>query len=438
MQLEKDVKKDANSKIKIEVTVNKDEITKIREKVIHDIEKNAKLPGFRKGKVPRKIILTRFSDQIKNETISNILYESIDQVIKEGEFKPISEPVVTDLDDLSPDKNFTFKAEFDVMPEVTLKEYKGLSATKYEYEVPEKLVDDELETLRERFSTLVSVDEPAKEGYYLVIDYIEYDQNGKEKYRKNDQTFLLDDKEDPFAKELLGIKKGEEKDVTITLENKLEDGKDNPVKIKVHVKVKDIKKKELPELDDDFAQDISDVSSLAELKEKIKKDLEEEAKKRAKTKTMEKLIDILIEKNDFNLPESMINYEIDRIISEIAAAYRLDIEKLKSNKEQYEEYRKNIRDRAIKNLKQELILAEIAKAEKLEASDSELEEEIKKYAEENKKDFNELKENMKKNKTLESLRYQINLRKALDFVHENAKFDKTEKVILNSEGEGEK
>ncbi|RKX96847.1 MAG: hypothetical protein DRP55_09535, partial [Spirochaetes bacterium] len=87
---------------------------------------------------------------------------------------------------------------------------------------------------------------------------------------------------------------------------------------------------------------------------------------------------------------------------------------------------------------QELILAEIAKAEKLEASDSELEEEIKKYAEENKKDFNELKENMKKNKTLESLRYQINLRKALDFVHENAKFDKTEKVILNSEGEGEK
>jgi len=438
MQLEKEVKKDTNSKIKIEVTVDKDEISKIREKVINNIEKNAKLPGFRKGKVPRKIILTRFSDQIKNETINNILYESIDQVIKESEFKPISEPVVTDLDELATDKNFTFKAEFDVMPEISLKEYKGLSTTKFEYEVPKKLVDEELDSLRERFSTLVSVDEPAKEGYYLVIDYIEYDNDGKEKYKKNDQTVLLDDKEDVFVKELLGMKKNEEKDVTITLENKSENGEKNPITIKVHVKVKDIKKKELPELDDDFAQDISDVSSLKELKEKIKKDLEDEAKKRAETKTKEKLVDILIEKNDFDLPESMINYEIDRIISEIATAYRLDIEKLKKDKKQYEEYRNNLRDRAIKNLKQELLLTEIAKTEKINASDKELDEEIKKYAEDNKKDFKELKENMKKNNTIESLRYQINLRKTLDFVYENAKFDKTEKITLNSEEEGAK
>ena len=438
MQLQKEVKKDTNSKIKIEITVDKDEISKIREKVIKDIEKNAKLPGFRKGKVPRKIILTRFSDQIKNETISNILYESIDQIIKEGEFKPISEPVVTDLDELSPDENFKFKAEFDVMPEVSLKEYKGLNSTKYEYEVPEKLVKEELETLRERFSTLVSVDEPAKEGYYLVIDYVEYDENGKEKYKKHDQTFLLDDKEDQFAKELLGMKKGEEKDIKLTIENKSETGDKKDITLNVHVKVKDIKKKELPALDDDFAQDISDVSSLAELKEKIKKDLEEEAKKRAETKTKEKLVDVLIEKNNFELPESMINYEIDRIISEIASAYRLDLEKLKKDKKQYEEYRKNLRDRAIKNVKQELILSEIAKAEKIEASDDEVENEIKKYAEENKKDIDELKENMKKNNTLESLRYQINLSKALDFVYENAQFDKIEKVILKSEEEGEK
>ncbi len=434
MQLEKEIKKSPKSKVEIHVTVSKDEISKIREKVIDDIARNAKIPGFRKGKVPRKIIMTRFSDKIKNETISNVLYDSINQVIKESEYKPISEPVITDLDELQPDKDFTYKAEFDIMPEVKLNEYKGLSATKYEYEVTEEMIDKELETLRERFATLVSVDKEAEVGDYLVIDYVEYDENGKEKTRKKDQTVLLDSEEDQFVKQLIGVKKGEERDISLELDA---DGKGNKVEIKVHVIVKDVKKKELPTLDDDFAQDVSDVSSLNELKEKIKKELEDELKRLSEEKTKNELTEQLIEKNDFELPESMINYEIDRIISEIAAAYRIDVESLKKNKEEYEKYRQNLRERAIKNIKYELLLSEIAKKEGLEAKDDEVDEEIKKYAEENKKDFNELKKTMKSNNSYENLRYQISLRKAMDFIFNNAKFEKTEKLEIDKEDKGE-
>ncbi len=434
MQLEKEIKKSPKSKVEIHVTVSKDEISKIREKVIDDIARNAKIPGFRKGKVPRKIIMTRFSDKIKNETISNVLYDSINQVIKESEYKPISEPVITDLDELQPDKDFTYKAEFDIMPEVKLNEYKGLSATKYEYEVTKEMIDKELETLRERFATLVSVDKEAEVGDYLVIDYVEYDENGKEKTRKKDQTVLLDSEEDQFVKQLIGVKKGEERDISLELDA---DGKGNKVEIKVHVIVKDVKKKELPTLDDDFAQDVSDVSSLNELKEKIKKELEDELKRLSEEKTKNELTEQLIEKNDFELPESMINYEIDRIISEIAAAYRIDVESLKKNKEEYEKYRQNLRERAIKNIKYELLLSEIAKKEGLEAKDDEVDEEIKKYAEENKKDFNELKKAMKSNNSYENLRYQISLRKAMDFIFNNAKFEKSEKLEIDKEDKGE-
>ncbi len=433
MQLEKEIKKGSKSNVEIHVTVNKDEISKIREKVINDIAKNAKIPGFRKGKVPRNIIVTRFSDKIKNETISNILYDSINQIIKEIEYKPISEPVITDLDELNPDRDFSFKAEFDIMPEIKLKEYKNLETTRYEYEVTDEMIEKELNALRERFATLKSVDKEAEAGDYLVIDYVEYDENGKEKYKKSDQTVLLDDKEDQFVKQLIGVKKGDEKDITIKIEaDKEEESKE----IKVHVKVKDIKKKELPELNDDFAQDISDVSSLEELKNKIKKDLEEELKRLAEEKSKTELTEKLIEKNDFELPESMINYEIDRIISEIATAYRIDIESLKKNKEEYEKYRENLRNRAIKNLKYELLLSEIAKLEKLEATDKEVDEEIKKYASENKKDFKDVKDTMKKNNSYENLRYQITLRKALDFIYNNAKFSKSEMLKLENENKG--
>ena len=176
---------------------------------------------------------------------------------------------------------------------------------------------------------------------------------------------------------------------------------------------------------------------MNELKEKIKKELEDELKRLSEEKTKNELTEQLIEKNDFELPESMINYEIDRIISEIAAAYRIDVESLKKNKEEYEKYRQNLRERAIKNIKYELLLSEIAKKEGLEAKDDEVDEEIKKYAEENKKDFNELKKTMKSNNSYENLRYQISLRKAMDFIFNNAKFEKTEKLEIDKEDKGE-
>jgi len=435
MQLQKEVSKEAPSKVRINVTVDKDDVNIFREKVIEDYQKNAKLPGFRKGKIPRQIILTRFSDSIKSETIQNILYESIDQILKESDYAPISDPVIIDVGELTPDKNFSFKAEFDVMPEIEIKNYRGIKGTKYEYELTEEIVNNELEALRERFSTLVSTDKPAETGNYLVIDYVEYNENGEERNRQLNQTILLDREDNSFVKQLLGVKKGDEKDITLTFEND-EDGKKISRQLKVHVNVKDVKIKELPPLDDDLAQDISDVSTLKELKAKIRKDLEAEASERGEEKTKEALMTTLIENSAIDLPESMINQEIERIITNIAHTYRIDLEKLKADKERYEEYRKNIRPRAENNIKYELILSEIAKKEDIKITDEEIDEEIKRYALETKKDFETLKKNMIENKSVENLRYHLTLKKALNLVYNEAEFEKTEKLTFEEEKEG--
>ncbi|UCB45144.1 MAG: hypothetical protein JSV25_13145, partial [Spirochaetota bacterium] len=196
MQLTKKVNKEPNSKISIEVTVDKKDVQKIREEVLKDFETNAKLPGFRKGKVPRDILEVRFSKNIYDETAGTVMRDSINQIVKEEEYQPISHPSIVEMDELNDKDDFSFKAEFDVMPEVELGEYKGIASERYIYEVKDDAVQKEIEGLRERFATLVPTGEPSKAGDYLVIDYEEHAKDGKIKTKKKNQTIFIDDKND--------------------------------------------------------------------------------------------------------------------------------------------------------------------------------------------------------------------------------------------------
>jgi len=435
MQFQKEVKKEQNAKVSVHVTIEKSSVNDAREEVIRDFETNAKIPGFRKGKVPRQVVLTHFSNSIKNETISAILSRSLQQVLKEENFNPISDPVVTEIGDLSTDEDFTFKAEFDVMPEVNLTAYKGTTSEKYVYTVNKDMVNREIESLRERFATLVSIDGKAKIGDYVLMDYEEITPEGKRKAKKTNQTIFLNDKDDQLAKKLVGLAKGEEKTITLT-ETYTEDGKEKNYTVQLHVIVHDVKKKELPELNDDFAKDISDVDSLEELKKKVKDALEKEAQNLSEDKTKAELLKKLIQKTPFELPRTMIDSEINRLLQEVASAYRIDLKKLQQNESQIAEYRKNLEPRAVNNLKQELLLAEIAKHENLKITDKEIDKEIESSAKKMKKDFASVKNSMIENKTISTLKYRLRLNKALDFLYKNANLDKVKKLKYDEATEG--
>jgi trigger factor len=426
MQLTKKVTKEPNSKISLDIKVDKESIDRVREDIITDFEKNAKLPGFRKGKVPRNIILTRFSRNIQSETASTIMRDSIQQVIREDNYEPISHPSIVKMDDLT-EGDFSFKAEFDVMPEVKLGEYKGISSQKYVYEVSEELVDREIEALRERFATLDSKDGESKIGDYVVMDYVEYAQDGKEKTRKQDQTVLIDSEDDQFASELVGLKKGDEKDISISEEYEQE-GTKKKYETSMHVTIKDIKEKSLPELNNEFAKDISDAKTLEELKKKIREGYEKEAEQSSMDRTKDELMSKLIDRCEIDLPETLISYEVERIIANIAYSYRMDLEKLKKDEARYEEYQKKARPAAIRNTKQELILDEIAKKEKIEVEKNKLDEELKAVAKNAKKTLDAVKKEMEENRTLENYKYRLSMKKTLDFIYENAKLGKEKRI----------
>lgn len=434
MQLQKEAKKEPNARVSVQVTVDRSEVNGERENIIKNFENSVKLPGFRKGKVPRNLILMHFSDNIKSKTIKNLLTASLEQIMEKDQYRPISEPVVTEMSDLSLDGDFSFKAEFDLMPEIKLAEYRDVASEKYVYNVSDEILNKEIEALRERFSTLVSVDKKVKIGDYVVLDYEEMTEDGDSKNKKEDQTILLDNKTDEFKKQLVGLEKGEEKDISITSSSN-EDGKKQTMTVNLHVMVKDVKKKVLPELDDDFAKDISDVETLEDLKKKIRKQLEEEAGRRSDSRTREELVIKIMEKTEFEMPETLVNQETDRLMSEISTAYRIDLKKLQENDEKYKEYRKNLRPKAINNLKYNMVLDEVADKENIDVADKEIDEEIKKYAENSKKDFQTLKNTMIENKTLENLRYRLKLDKALELIYKYAKLDKVKKLNYGEEEE---
>ena len=200
--------------------------------------------------------------------------------------------------------------------------------------------------------------------------------------------------------------------------------------------VNDVKKKELPELNDDFAKDISDTESLEELKTNIKQQLEKEAERFSEDKTREELLKKLTQKTQVELPETMVNSEINRLLYDIAPVYRIDLEKLKKDEKKYEEYRNNLMPRAVNNLKHELILAEIAKKENLNVTSEESDEEIDKYAKSTKQDFQTVKNTMIENKSTDKLKHRLKLNKALDLVYKNAKFNSVKKLKYEKEEGG--
>jgi trigger factor len=437
VQLDKEIKKEKNARISIQVTVDQSSVKEARESVIQEFEKSAKLPGFRKGKVPRNLVLQHFHRDINKETMHNLLSESLGQVLDESEYNPITHPRITEMGDLEPEASFSFTAECDIMPEINVADWKSLTAPKIVYDVGDEAVDRELEQLMERFSTLVSVDREAKVGDYLVMDYQETPENGKPGEKKTEQTILLDNQDDQMVKQLTGVKKGETREIDLEQEYEDEEGNTQKHKTRLQVEVRDVKQKELPELNDDFAKDISDAETLDDLRSKIRENLKEHAAQMSERRTKDALMERIIEKSEYEIPRSMIDNEIDHLLADIVHTYRIDVEKLKENQEQYEKYRENLQPRAEKQLKYELSLGEIAKQEEIKVSDKELDEEIGQYAESQKKSLDEVKKQLDERNVTDNIRYRMRIARALDHLYQNMKYEKEQHLAYGEQEETE-
>ena len=411
------------NEVKLEITVEAEKFENAMKKVYFQNAKYFNIPGFRKGKAPMNIVEKYYGAQI--------FYEDAFNEVTENKIDVVSRPEV-DIAQMEKGKDLIFTAVVQTKPEVKLGKYKGIEIQKIEYKVDKKDVDHELEHMQEHNSRLVTVDDrPLENGDTATIDFEGFVdgvafEGGKAEGHEleiGSGTFIPG-----FEEQLIGMELENEKEIKVTFPKEYFSkdlaGKDATFKVKLH----DIKKKELPELDDEFAKDVSEFDTLEELKKSIKEKLTKNKEQREKYETEEAVLKAVCEDSKLDIPSGMIELEIDNMLKDFEQ--RLSYQGL--NLEQYlkmigkteEEMRKEYEPQAIEAIKSRLVLEAIMKAEKIEAS----EEEIKAKMEEMAKSYGKDVEELSKNENLKNyLAEGIKSEKALEFIVNNAKVTEKKK-----------
>jgi len=386
--------------------------------------------GFRKGKAPRSIIEKRYGSGIFFEdAINDLLEKEYPNALDTLGVKAVGRPDIEFGEDkIESHKGFTVTAKVAVEPEPEIKDYKGIAAERKVRPVKDGDVERELKNLQERNSRLVSVERPAENGDTLTIDYSGF--IGEEQFEggtaENQQLELGSGTFIPgFEDQLVGVKAGEDKDVVVTFPEDYHAkdlaGKEAVFKCKVH----DVKVKELPALDDDFAKDTSEFDTLGELKADIRKNQEKTAADASKYDGQNAVLEKLVEANQFPIPEEMIADEAQQMYSDMAQqmAYQgMSIQDyLKYLDKKPEELLEEFRPEAEKKVRVRLIVKAVGKAEGITASDEDVEEELKNMAEMYKMDVEKVRETLGAG-GLELLKEDVVSRKAIDLLYDNAVF----------------
>ena len=426
--------------IKVEKTENKNELKlefkieakKFDEAIMKVFNKSVKyfnIPGFRKGKAPFNIVERMYGDEIFYEDAFNELVPSIyEKEIEDNKIEAVSRPDIH-IVNMKKGEDLIFTAIVQTRPEVNLGKYKGIELKKVEYPVTDEDVEHELAHMQEHNARTITVEDRAvKEKDIAVIDFegfvdgkaFEGGKAEKHELEIGSKTFIPG-----FEEQVIGMKKDEERDIKVKFPedyfSKDLAGKDATFKVKVH----EIKEKKLPELDDEFAKDVSEFDTLKELKASIKEKKEAQNLERAKQETEKLAIEAVSAETKIDIPSGMIETEIDAMLRDMEQQlsyqgisidqYLHMINKTRADIEE------SYKEQATKNVKSRLILEEIIKAEKLEASDEEVAEKIKEMA----TSYGKKEEELNKNEALkEYIGNNIKTEKAIELIVKNAKIKK--------------
>ena len=417
------------SQVALTIEVGAPEFQAAVEKAYQKMRRKINVPGFRPGKAPRKLIEKMYGAEVFYEEAINIAFpEAYDDAVKEQDLRVVGYPSVELVGDATAD-GFTFKATVPVYPEVTLGQYKGLSAPKDEVKVSAADVDERLKALQNRNARLVSVDREAKEGDTAVIDFEgfldgkPFDGGKGENYslELGSHTFIPG-----FEEQVVGMKAGDEKDLHVTFpEDYHQDlaGKAVVFKVKVH----EVKEKEVPAMDDEFAKDVSEFDTLKDLKADLKKKITAEREDTAKRAFEDALMEQVAEGITADVPDAMV---------EAQARQFLDNFKIQLAQQgiKYDEYMKatgmdesklveDAKEPALKQVRMDLAMAAIIKEENIDATDEEVEAEFQKMADQYGMDL----ETVKKYLQADQVKDQLKSQKAIAVVADSATAIKPEK-----------
>ncbi|HCX65859.1 MAG TPA: trigger factor [Eubacteriaceae bacterium] len=412
----------------IKIEVSPEEFQKAIKKAYEKNKGRFNIDGFRKGKAPQKIIENMYGKNVFYEDAIDIAFPSAYvQAIEEHDVKAVSRPNMENIEAIGHQEGLKLTVSVAVEPEVKLGEYKGIEIEKAETEPTEDDINVELIQMQNQNARIVSVeDQPAKEGDTVIIDFVgkkdgeEFPGGAADNHSLEigSNTFIPG-----FEEQLIGAKKGDEVEVKVTFPEEYQAEDLAGAEATFDVTVKEVKVKELPELDDEFAKDVSEFDTLEELKEDLKKKIRERKENDAQEQAKVKVVDAAVENAEFEVPDQMVEEEVEKSLQD----FEQQLQGQGISLQDYFTYtnmsedklKEEIRGDSKKRIERDIVLAAITEAENIEATDEEVQEELEKYAKMYNMEADKLKETIQ-DQQLSYFADSVKRRKTVEFLVEQA------------------
>jgi trigger factor len=418
--------------VKLTVTVEKAAVKKEYDELIDKYSKSVQLKGFRKGKVPAEVLIRKFGPSLMEETAEKIIHKSLEEAFQDMDKQPLpySVPRLDSEEELKLDGDYTYTVSFDVYPEVSLPDYKGLEYEKMQVSITKDDLARELQALQEQNSLVVDKQDPViAKGDIVNLNYCELNEAGEELENTSRENFVfevgtgynlykIDD-------EVLGLKPEEEKVIRKTLPEDFQPAELAGKNLALKVKINSVKEKKLPEINDELAQDISDkYETLEDLKKDIRARLKSFADRKVRENSVSQLLDKVVEAAEIDLPQSMIDRDLDLQWQNLLARFQGNehfvLEQLKQEGKSKEEFLTEMKPASERRIKLQLLVVKMVETEKIEISDEEKDAQIRKEAEARKVSFEDAKASLSQNNYLEYLTQDMKNEKLYDLILEGA------------------
>ena len=424
---------EATCKRELELEIPAENVTKATEKVARDLARVARVPGFRPGKAPVTLIRRRFAEDIQGEVVQSLVPEYLEKALDEKKLVPVTRPAV-DKVDFKEGEPLRFRAVFEVLPEFELGDYKNLAITVDAVETGDAQVDKTIEDIRERTAAFVPVEgRAAKDGDYVLIKLSGLPVGGGDPVQADNILCHIGVEEtlESFTENLRGANAGDTKKFRSQYPDDYPDQKLAGKAYDYTVEVQGIKEKKLPELNDEFAKDAAGekggFSTLEEMRKIITKDLEAAKADQQQTQGHEKLLETLVKLHDFPVPEALVEHQMNvRLERSVRALSAQGVDPRAVNID-WVALRNHQRERAVDDVKAELLIDRIADAEKIDASDEEVEKEINALAEHSGESATALRARLTKQGVLDRMKSKLRSDKTIEWLYRNARIETTAK-----------
>jgi trigger factor len=409
-------------KHELEISIPLEDVEQETGRVLENVKKRARIPGFRPGKVPASLIRKQFEGEIRQQVLETLIPKYLQKQFEAEDLRVVGTPNISDVH-FHPGEPLRFKAEFEVVPDIELKDYKGLSVVYHDPEITDADVDRRLEELREARAEYVNVDpKPVEDGDYAVVA-LESTGGVEGPPVKNDEMVLhigSDDTFEAFSTNLRGVSPGEEKEFEVTYPADYGQNRLSGKTVRFRAHLKGIRRKELPELNDEFAKDMGDYLNLDELRDAVKKSLLAQRQFEAQQEAKNKLIESLVDMHEFPVPEAFVENQLKNRVEQQLRALAGEGVDPESVKLDWKKVKETQGEKALREVKASMLLSRIAEREAIAATRDEVDREVERLARQQREPFAALRLKLEKNGALGRLASHIQTEKTLSFLFEHA------------------